>query len=177
MLLSRSTCNLHTACAPLQYSAHIRRVRRSAYSTRSGRPSFNIRHEYGTPTNCAGTGNNKGGKKDEVARLVETLALGSVGQSTQKNYSSKWNTWVAERRAQGKGPWLHALDDPDPALNDLLELMASRCFLHNNQQSTVRGYLAAIIYVHKIFAGWELPTSHRKLLAVGRGIDRAGPPS
>ena len=50
----------------------------------------------------AGTGDNKVGHKDEVARLVETLALGSVGKSTQKNYLAKWNTWVKERQAQGK---------------------------------------------------------------------------
>ena len=173
MHVSRSTCSLHTACAPLQHSAYIRHVRRSAYSTRSGRLSFNIRHAYGTPTNFAGTGDNKGGKKDEVARSVETLALGSVGQSTQKNYLAKWNTWVAERKAQSKGPWLYALDDPDSTLNDLLEFMASRCFVLNNQQSTVRGYLAAIIFFHKMFAGWELPTSHCAILAVGRGTDRA----
>ena len=39
-----------------------------------------------------GTGDNRGGNKEEVARLVETLALGSVGKSTQKNYLAKWNT-------------------------------------------------------------------------------------
>ena len=79
-----------------------------------------------------------------MARLVETLALGSVGQSTQKNYLAKWNTWVKERKAQGKGPWLRVLDDPDKALTELLEFISSRCFMHNIQQSTVRGYLAAI---------------------------------
>ena len=68
---------------------------------------------------------------------------------------------------------MHALDDPDAALNDLLEFMASRCFVHNNQQSTVRGYLAAMIFFYKMFAGWELPTSHCMTFAVGRGIDRA----
>ena len=41
-----------------------------------------------------GTGDNRGGNKEEVARLVETLALGSVGKSTQKNYIAKWNTRV-----------------------------------------------------------------------------------
>ena len=72
-------------CArPSQHSAYIRHVRRSAYSTRSGRLSFNIRHAYVAPTNFAGTVDNKGGKNDEVARSVETLALGSVGQSIQK---------------------------------------------------------------------------------------------
>ena len=50
--------------------------------------------------------------------------------------------------------------------------MASRCFVHNNQQSTVRGYLAAINVIHKMFAGCELPTSHCMILAVGKGTDR-----
>ena len=59
------------------------------YGTRSACPSFNMRHAYGTPTNFAGTGDNKGGKKGEVARAVETLALGLVAQSTQKNYLVK----------------------------------------------------------------------------------------
>ena len=66
-----------------------------------------------------------------MARLVETLALGSAGKSTQKIYVAKWNTWVNERAAQGKGPWLHVLDDPDKALNERLALMATRCFVHN----------------------------------------------
>ena len=39
-----------------------------------------------------GTGDNRGVNTEEVARLVETLALGSVGKSTQKNYLAKWNT-------------------------------------------------------------------------------------
>ena len=108
-----------------------------------------------------------------MARLVETLALGSVGQSTQKNYLAKWNTCVKERKAQGKWPWLHALDDPDKALTEQLEFMSSRRFVHNNQQSIVRGYLAAIIFSHKMFAGWQLPMSHCMIVAVGKGIDRA----
>ena len=118
MHISRSTYSLHTACASPQHTAYIKHVRCSAYGTRSACPSLNIRHAYGTPTDLAGTGDNKRGKKDEVTRLVETLAHGSVGQSTQKNYSAKWNTWATEGKAQGKGPWLHVLDDLDVALND-----------------------------------------------------------
>ena len=49
--------------------------------------------------------------KKEVARLVETLALGSVGESTQKNYLSRWKVWVAARAAQGKQPWLQRNSD------------------------------------------------------------------
>lgn len=59
---------------------------------------------------------------------MESLALGSVGESTQKNYLGKWNIWVKERRAQGKGPWLHTLADPDQVLSEVLEFMACRRF-------------------------------------------------
>ena len=105
---------------------------------------LNIRHACRTPTDVAGTGDNKGGKKNEGARLVKTLAIGSVWQSTQKTCLEKWTTWVKERKAQGKGPWLNALDGPHEVLNDLLESMASPCFVHNNHQPTVRGYLEVI---------------------------------
>ena len=104
---------------------------------------------------------------------METLAWGSVAESTQKNYWGKWKIWVEERSLQGKGPWLHELGDTDQVLEEVLEFMASRCFVHNNQQSTVRGYLAAIKYYHKMCTGWELPTSHCMIVAVGKGIDRA----
>ena len=104
---------------------------------------------------------------------METLAWGFVAESIQKNYSGKWKIWVEERRLQGKGPWLHELGDTNQVLEEVLEIMASRCFVHNNQQSTVRAYLAAIKYCHKMCTGWELPTSHCMIVAVGKGIDRA----
>ena len=72
-----------------------------------------------------------------MARLVEALAVGSVGKSTKINYLVKWNTWVKERKAQGKAPWLYTVDDPNDALTELLQFMTSRCVVHNNQQSTV----------------------------------------
>ena len=88
----------------------------------------------------AGTGPNTLDEKGEAARLVETLALASVGKNTQKLYLAKWNTWVGERAAQGVGPWLqHNPNNPNQALYELMEFMACRCFVHNNQQSTVRG--------------------------------------
>lgn len=104
---------------------------------------------------------------------METLAWGSVAESTQRNDWGKWKIWVEERRLQGKGPWLHELGDTDQVLEEVLEFMASRCFVHNNQQSTVRGYLAAIKYYHNMCTGWELPTSHCMIVSVGKGIDRA----
>ena len=93
--------------------------------------------------------------------------------STQKNCLAKWNTWVKESQAQGKEPWLHTLADLKEVLSDLLRFMASRCFVHNHRRSTVRGYLAAINFFHKMFAGWELPMSHCMISAVGKGIDWA----
>ena len=54
-----------------------------------------------------------------------------------------------------------------------MEFIACRCYVHNNQQSTVRGYLAAIHFFHKMYAGWELTISHCMIVAVGKGIDRA----
>ena len=104
--------------------------------------------------------------------MVDSLALGSVRLSTQKNYVAKWNIRVKERKAPVKGPMLHVLDDPDKGLTEVLEFMASRCFVHNTQQSIDR-YLATIIFFHKMFAGWELPMSHYMIVAAGKGIDRA----
>ena len=118
----------------------------------------------------AETGQHKLEEK-EVARLAETLALGFVGESTQKTYLGKFNVWVAERKAQGKGPWLqYNPADPNRALSGLMEFMACRCHVHNNQRSTVRGYLAAIKFHHKMYAGWELPTSHCTSGDVRKGI-------
>ena len=43
---------------------------------------------------------------------------------------------------------------PGPGvLVEVLEFMACRSFVRNNQQSTVRGYLAAIKNFHKMYAG------------------------
>ena len=50
---------------------------------------------------------------------METLALGSEGESTQKNYRSRWNVWVAERAAQGEQAWLQRnADNPNPVLSE-----------------------------------------------------------
>ena len=118
----------------------------------------------------AGAGQNKLEDKEEVARLVERLTLGSVILSTQKHYLGKWNIWVVERAAQGKGPWLQPNPDgPSRVLTELVEFVARLCFVHNNQQSTVQGYLTAINYFHKMYAGWELPRSHCMIVPVEKG--------
>ena len=80
---------------------------------------------------------------------------------------------MKERNVQGKGPWLHALANQDLVLAEVLEFMACRCFVHNNQQSTVRGYLAANNCFRSMYEGWELSTSPCKVVAVAKGIDRA----
>ena len=80
----------------------------------------------------------------EVARLIETLALGSVSESTKKEYLGKWKTWAKERARSNLGPWLLESDGVDSAITALTMFMALRCFVHKNQNGTVRGYLAAI---------------------------------
>ena len=105
---------------------------------------LNIRHASGTPTDVAGTGDNKGGKKNEDARLVETLALGVRWAEYSENPLRKMDHMGEERKPQGKGQWLNALDGPHEVPNDLHESMSSPRFVQNNHQSTVRGYLAVI---------------------------------
>ena len=68
---------------------------------------------------------------------------------------------------------MNTLADPKEVVSGLLGCIAPRSFVHKYRQSTVRGYLAAINFFHKIFAGWELPISHRIITAVGKGIGRA----
>ena len=98
---------------------------------------------------------------------MELLARASMGYSTQKTYGQKWRAWCYARAAQGKSPWEEA------AVVALAEFMALRCFTFKNQSTTIRGYLSAIKYYRKMFGGWELPTDHHMVVAVGRGIDRA----
>ena len=61
----------------------------------------------------------------------------------------------------------------DAAVRELTKLSALRCFTFKNQSQAIRGYLAAIEYFHKMYRGWELPTSHGMVVAIGKGIDRA----
>ena len=97
---------------------------------------------------------------------------GSLNASTKKDYSSKWGTWTAERARANLGPWLREADGVDSAVRELTIFMASRCLSYKNQSQTVKGYLAAINYFHKLYAGWELPTSHFRVAAVAKAIDR-----
>ena len=55
-------------------------------------------------------------------------------------------------KKKGRGPWLNLLDKSE-VLTLLLEFMACRLFSFNNQQSTVRGYLAVIKFFHKLYLG------------------------
>ncbi|CAB1118551.1 unnamed protein product [Ectocarpus sp. CCAP 1310/34] len=97
---------------------------------------------------------------------------GSLNASTLKGYHSKWDTWTAERAKANLSPWLYEEDGVDSAVRELTVFMASRCLVYKNQSQTVKGYLAAIKYFHKLYAGWELPTSHFRVVAVGNAIDR-----
>ena len=108
-----------------------------------------------------------------VDRLVETLALASVGGSTQKVYWSKWQSWCRMRAIEGKSPWVAEKDGVDAAVKSLTSSMALRCFAFKNQSQTIQGYLVAIELFNKMFAEWKLPPSHCMVLAVGKGIDRA----
>ena len=63
---------------------------------------------------------------------METLALGSVGESTQKNYAGKWNVGVKDRKGAGKGAVAAHFGFPDQLLGEGLKFMACRCFVHNN---------------------------------------------
>ena len=108
----------------------------------------------------------------EVALLVESLVRASVGGSTHKVYLGKWNNkWLEFMKNKGRGLWSNLLDNSE-VLTLLLEFMACRMFSFNNQQSTVRGYLAMVKLFHKLYLGWELATSHCMVAAAGKGIDR-----
>ena len=106
----------------------------------------------------------------EVTLLVESLVRASVGGSTHKVYLGKWNKRLQGMNKKGRGPWLNLLDKFE-VLTLLLEFMVCRLFSFNNQQSTVRGYLAAIEFFHKLHLGWELTTLHYMIAAAGKGID------
>ena len=71
-------------------------------------------------------------------------------------------------KKKGRDPWLNLLDKSE-VLTLLLEFMACGLFSFNNQQSTVRGYLAAIKFFHKLYLGWELTALHCMIAAAGKG--------
>ena len=52
--------------------------------------------------------------------------------------------------------------------------MSYRCLVYTgkNQSQTVREYLWAITFFHKMHADWKLPTTHCTVLAVGKEFDR-----
>ena len=135
------------------------------------RSIFKLSSSLPLPRGFSGTGDGRGGLSAEVALLVESLVRASVGGSTHKVYLGKWNTWIEFMKKKGRGPWLKSLDKSE-VLTLLLQFMACRLFSFNNQQSTVRGYLAAIKFFHKLYLGWELTTSHCMIAAAGKGIGR-----
>ena len=108
------------------------------------------------------TGKQDGHGKDEaeVARLTDVFATGAIGDSTRKEYNGRFRTFATFRAARGKGPWLLEKDGVEEAVRELTTFMSYRCFVLKNQSQTVRGYLSAIKFFHKMYAGWELPTTH-----------------
>ena len=88
-------------------------------------------------------------------------------------FGQKWRTWCYARAAQAKSPWLLKTDGADAAVVALTAFMALRYFTFKDQSTTIQGYLPAINYYHKMFGGWELPTNHHMVVAVGKGIGRA----
>ena len=85
----------------------------------------------------AGTHAGEGGNADEVDRLVETLALASVGGSTQKVYRYKWQTWCRLRAIENTSSWLAEKDGVDAAVKVLTNFVALRCFAFKNQSQTI----------------------------------------
>ena len=122
--------------------------------------------------NHTGTQDGHGKDEAEVARLTDVLATGAIGDSTRKEYNGRFRTFATFRAARGKGPWLLEKDGVEEAVRELTTFMSYRCFVFKNQSQTVRGYLSAIKFFHKMYAGWELHTTHCMVLAVGKGIDR-----
>ena len=54
-----------------------------------------------------------------------------------------------------------------------MEFMAYRCYVHNNQQSTGRKYLAAIMFFPQDVCRVRTSHTHCMIVAVGKGINRA----
>ena len=122
--------------------------------------------------NHTGTRDGQGKDEAEVARLTDVLATGAIGDSTRKEYSGRFRTFATFRAARGKGPLLLEKYGVEEAVRELTTFTSYRCFVFKNQSQTVRGYLSAIKFFHKMYAGWKLPTTHCMVLAVGKGIDR-----
>ena len=104
---------------------------------------------------------------------METIALASVGGSTQKVYWSQWKTWCRLRALERKGPWLVEGDGVDAAVKELTKFMALRCFTFKKQSQIVRGYLAAVSIFTKCSEDGNCPLHTAMVTAVGKGIDRA----
>ena len=113
------------------------------------------------------------GMSAEGRRLVDTLRFGSLGGGTSQLYERRMKVWREDRARSGQSQWLREEDGIDSAVRNLSVFVASRCFVHKNQSQTIRGYLSAIKYFHKVHMGWVLPTSHFQILAVLKTVDRA----
>ena len=123
-------------------------------------------------SNHTGTQDRQGKDEAEVARLTGVLATGVTGDNIWKEYDGWVRTFANIRAARGKGLWWLEKDGVEEVVRKLTTFMSYRCLVRKNQSQTVRGYLWAITFSHKMFAGWEPPTIHCTVLAVEKGFDR-----
>lgn len=72
-----------------------------------------------------------------MARLIETLTLGSVGESTRKEYLGEWRPWIKERGRRNLGLWLLRVGVIDSAIKEPTKFMASRCLIQKSQSITI----------------------------------------
>ena len=84
----------------------------------------------------------------------------------------RFRTFATFRAARGKESWLLEKDEVREAVRELTTFMPYRCFVCKNPSQTVREYVSAIKFFHKMYAGWERPTTHCEILAVGKGINQ-----
>lgn len=107
----------------------------------------------------------------EGERLVDLFIKGSLNESTKIGCCSKFRIWAEEREKAGKGLWLlERCRKCGERVDCLHDVEISRA---QNQSGTIRGCLPAIKYFHQLYARWELPTSHFRVLAVSNAIELA----
>lgn len=116
----------------------------------------------------SGAGDGEGGMSTEVATWMESLVCASIGGSTHKVYAGKWSNWLefTERnRAVG------APDGRVGGAQSVARIHGLPPILF--EQSTVhcQWVLGRNTFYHKLYLGWDLPTSHCVLVATAQRAD------
>lgn len=114
------------------------------------------------------------GRSGVVSGLVETLEIGTVGNSTNKIYVSIHTriSGLGFLRAVTKSDWA-SRDKVGEAVLTVAQYTTRRCLVEGNQTTTVRGHdLSAVKHYHKMNQGWEVLTMHWMVGDVLRGVDR-----